>query len=133
MSFLSVLKAVGHYAKKALDVTLPVAASAGKIAVMIYAPGLSPMFNKTVDAVVQAEADSIAAGKVKDGKAKSAAVISAIGPVIEQGLVDAGLDGNAAQVQQYIDTVVFLLKTIPAASVATPTTESASKFTTVVK
>jgi hypothetical protein len=131
MSFMSVLKAVGHYARKTLDVTLPVAETAGKIAVMIYAPGLSPMFNKTVDSVVKAESDAIVAGRIKDGKAKSAAVIAAIGPAIQQGLVDAGLDGSASQVQQYIDAVVFLLKTIPATITATP--EAMSKFTTVVR
>ena len=112
--FISFLEAVGRDFKKGLDAILPYAATAGEAAVAIFAPGLGPLFNQTVAAVATAEQAAAAIGKQSgSGVQKSAAVISLIGPLIEQALIDAGKPATAADVQSYVDAIVKILSIAP--------------------
>lgn len=115
MSFLSFLKAVGHDFKKGLDFLLPWAAGAGEVAVGLFAPALGPMFNATVSAVVLAEQKMAALG-TQDGTGpqKLKDVLQIMGPVISQGLADAGKASDDAAVQGYINAVVQILNAAPA-------------------
>ena len=116
MSFISVLKAIGHDFKKGLDFVLPWAAGAGEVAIGLFAPQLGPLFNKTVTAVMLAEQNAAAIGKQDGtGAQKLAAVVQLIGPLISQGLEDAGRSKDDAAVQAYINAVVQILNAAPAA------------------
>src|SRR4029077_19225707 len=107
MSFKSFLYAVGEDFKKGLDFVLPWAATAGEAAVQIFAPTLSPMFNSTVTAVIQAEQNFAAAGKqTGTGAQKLSAVVGIVGNLIKQGLEDAGKASTEADVQNYINAIV---------------------------
>ena len=118
MSFKSWLTKVGEDFKKGLDflLTNPAATTAENIAITAFAPGLGPLFNTTKAAVVLAEQNFAAIGKQSGtGVQKSAAVIQIIGQLIKQGLTDAGMANDDAAVQKWIDSVVTVLKTAPAA------------------
>jgi len=113
--FVSFLEAVGRDFKKGLDAILPIAATAGEVAVGIFAPGLGPLFNTTVNAVVTAEQAAAAIGKQDgSGAQKAANVIALMGPLIKVALEDAGKASDDAAVQKYLDAVVTILNAIPA-------------------
>lgn len=117
MSFKSALQKIGEDFKKGLDVILPWAETAGKVAVSIYAPALGPLFNQTVCAVALVEQKFAALGKqAGTGASKLADVLQIAGPLIKQGLADAGKDSDDAAVQGYINGVVAVLNAAPAAS-----------------
>jgi hypothetical protein len=119
--FVSILETVGKDIKKALDFILPYAQTVGETAVSIYAPGLGPIFNATVSAVMTAEANFAAIGKSSgSGASKLAAVTSVVGGLIKQALADAGKASDDAAVQSYINGVVQVLNAAPAPT-ATPT------------
>lgn len=121
MSFTSILKAIGHDFKKGLDYILPIAETAGEMAVAIYAPALGPLFNQTVAAVVTAEQNAAAIGKQNGtGAQKLASVVQLMGPLIAQSLTDAGKSATAADVEQYINSIVMILNLIPASAVSHP-------------
>lgn len=115
MSFKSFLKKVGEDFKKGLDFLLPWAAGAGEAAVALFAPGLGPLFNQTVSAVVTAEQAAAAVGKQEgSGAQKLASVVTLMGPLIKQVLADAGKPNDDAAVQSYINAVVTVLNAAPA-------------------
>jgi hypothetical protein len=117
MSFKSFLETVGKDFKKGLDAILPYAETVGEAAVAAYAPALGPLFNQTVNAVVTAEQAAAAVGKqTGSGVSKLAAVVGLIGPLIEQGLKDAGKSASATDVANYVNSVVTILNTAPAAT-----------------
>ncbi len=122
--FVGFLETVGKDFKKFLDAVLPYAETVGEAAVATFAPGLGPMFNSTVNAVVTAEQAAAAVGKQSgSGVQKLAAVVGLIGPLIAQGLSDAGKPSDAAAVEAYINSVVTILNTAPAPTAApAPTT-----------
>src|ERR1035438_10768851 len=105
--FVSFLEAVGKDFQKGLHFILPIAASSGEVAVSLFAPSLGPMFNSTVNAVVLAE-QKYAALKQQTGTgaSKLADVTQLIGPVIAQGLTDAGKTADATAVAGYVNSVV---------------------------
>jgi hypothetical protein len=126
--FISFLKKVGLDIEKYV---MPVAETAGEVAVSVFAPGLGPLFNQTVAAVVTAEQNFAAAGQQSGtGVQKLAAVVGVAGSLIKQGLVDAGVSNpTQAQVEGYISSVVTILNAVPAtfltpgtAPVTVPTT-----------
>jgi hypothetical protein len=121
MSVKTFLEAVGKDFKKGLDAILPYAETVGEAAVAAYAPALGPLFNQTVNAVVTAEQAAVAAGKQSGtGVSKLSAVVALAGPLIEQGLKDAGKSATATDVANYVSSVVTVLNTAPApASVST--------------
>lgn len=113
------LEAVGKDFKKGLDAILPYAATAGETAVSIFAPALGPMFNSTVSAVVLAEQSAAAISKqAGTGVSKLAAVVQLIGPLIQQGLADAGKQSDQAAVTGYVNSVVSILNSVPAPAAA---------------
>jgi hypothetical protein len=115
MSFKSFLEAVGHDFKKGLNAILPIAESAGEVAVSVFAPALGPLFNQTVNAVVTAEQNAAAIGKqTGSGPQKLASVVQLMGPLIAQGLQDAGKASDVAAVQGYINSIVTILNALPA-------------------
>lgn len=115
MSFVSIMKAIGHGFKKGLDFLLPWAATSGEIAISLFAPGLGTLYHSTVVAVALAEQNAAAIGKMDGtGAQKSAAVVQLIGGLIKQGLADAGRESDDAAVQAYIDAVVKILNAAPA-------------------
>jgi len=115
MSFKSWLQKVGEDFKKGLDFVLPIAATAGEVAVGVFAPQLGPLFNQTVSAVVMAEQNFTSIGKqTGTGASKLAAVLTIAGGLIKQGLTDAGKAATDADVQKYIDSVVTILNAVPA-------------------
>ena|SRR6267154_4349056 len=119
MSFISFLKHVGHDFKVGFNYVLPIAETAGEVAVKLYAPELSPLFNGTVSAVVLAEQKYAALGQEKVGAKKLADVLSLMEPIIAQGLADAGLNNKTEDVVNYINSVVTILNTLPAPAIAT--------------
>ncbi len=109
------LEAVGRDFKKGLNLILPYAETVGEAAVAAYAPSLGPLFNQTVNAIVTAEQSAAAAGaQSKTGTAKLAAVVGIAGPLIAQGLSDAGKPSDAIAVTNYVNSVVTVLNTAPA-------------------
>jgi hypothetical protein len=120
MSFKSFLDTVGKDFKKGLDFVLPYAETAGEIAVSIFAPSLGTLFNQTVNAVVTAEQAAAAVGKqTGTGAQKLASVVQLMGPLIAQGLADAGKANDDAAVQAYITAIVTILNAVPAPAIAT--------------
>lgn len=113
--FVSFLEAVGKDFQKGLAFMLPIAASSGEVAVAAFAPALGPLFNSTVSAVVLAE-QKYAALKTQTGTGaqKLADVVQLIGPVVSQGLADAGKANDQAAVTGYINSVVSVLNAAPA-------------------
>lgn len=113
--FISFLEAVGKDFKKGLDYILPWAEGAGEVAVKIFAPSLGPLFNQTVSAIVTAEQNAAAMGKQSGtGAKKLSDVLQLMGPLIAQGLADAGKTADDAAVQAYINAVVLVLNAAPA-------------------
>jgi len=106
--FVSFLETVGKDFTKFLP--------AAETAMAIFEPALSPMFNMTVNAVVTAEQSFAAAGKqTGTGTQKLAAVVGVAGPLIAQGLADAGKASDTASVENYVSSVVTILNSVPAA------------------
>jgi hypothetical protein len=118
--FVSFLKKVGEDFVKGLNAILPWASTAGEVAVADFAPALGPLFNQTVSAVVTAEQAAVAAGQQKTGPSKLSAVVQLMGPLIKQGLSDAGKPADDAAVQTYINSVVQVLNAAPAPTSAPP-------------
>ena len=117
--FVTFLEAVGKDFQKGLTLVLPWAGGAGEVAVAAFAPSLGPMFNSTVSAVVLAE-QKYAALKQQTGSgpSKLSDVVSLMGPVIAQGLADAGKANDAPAVAAYVNSVVSVLNAAPAAAPA---------------
>jgi len=117
--FINVFKAIGHDFKVVFDFIMPWAASAGAVAISLYAPQYGSLYNATVQQILTTEAKFAAIGQSSGtGAQKLAAVVAAIGPLISQGLKDAGKDGSDAAVQNYISSIVTILNAAP---VPTPT------------
>ena len=77
------------------------------------------MFNATVSAVVTAEQAAAAVGKqTGSGASKLASVVTLMGPLISQGLKDAGKASDDTAVQGYVNSVVAVLNAAPAPSSA---------------
>jgi hypothetical protein len=116
MSFKSWLTKVGEDFKKGLDflLTNPVAVAGEEVAANML--GVGPLFNTTKVAIALAEQNLSAVGKqTGTGLQKSAAVVGIAGNLIKQGLADAGMANDDVAVQKWIDSVVTVLKTAPAA------------------
>src|SRR5215831_9650619 len=111
MSFVSVMKHIGHDLKVGFEHVLPIAATYGSAVVSTFFPGAGALFNGTVSAVLLAEQKYAALGKEKMGPQKLADVMSLMEPIIANGLHDAGLDNSSAKVIEYINAIVTILNT----------------------
>ena len=115
MSFKSFLQKVGEDFKKGLLVSLPVAETAGEVAVAEFAPALGPAFNATVHIVALVEQKYAALGKqTGSGPSKLADALQIGEPLIAQFLADAGKDHDTAAVTKFINEVVDILNAAPA-------------------
>jgi hypothetical protein len=115
-SFISFMEHVGHDLKVGLPKALIVAESAGEVAVDIFAPGASALFNQTVAAVSTAEqAAVVAVAQNGPPVQKLASVVAIMGPIIKQALTDVGKPNDDASVQKYVSAVVTILNAVPVA------------------
>lgn len=121
--FESILEKVGKEFWKGLKFLVPIAETAGKLAIQDFAPELGPVFNTTVAAVALAEQKAAALGQQSGtGPQKLADVVQIVGPVIAQGLADAGKPNDEAAVEKFISEVVGVLNVVPAdTATAAPT------------
>lgn len=115
-SFASILSAVGHGLKVFFTGAVKVAVAAEPI-VDIAFPGISVLYNATVNEVAKAEAAAIAAGQQNGtGAQKLALVVAAITPVFEEYATQTGIP--SAQKEQtiinWVNAVVASLNAIPA-------------------
>ena len=115
-SFASILSAVGHGLKVFFTGAVKVAVAAEPI-VDIAFPGISALYNVTVNEVAKAEAAAIAAGQQNGtGAQKLALVIAAITPVFQDYANQTGIP--SAQREQtiinWVNAVVASLNSIPA-------------------
>ncbi len=89
-------------------------------------PGISTLYNATVQAVATAETAALAAGAAKgSGTQKLAAVTAAIEPIAIAYLNGQGIKANATQIQAWTNAVVATLNALPAPSSA-PATKPAA-------
>jgi hypothetical protein len=115
MSFISVLQTIGRDFVKGLNFILPYAETAGEIGVQLFLPQFGPAFNSTVAAVALAEQKYTALGKQSGtGPQKLADAAQIAGPVIAVALADAGKANDQAAIQNYINSVVNILNSMPA-------------------
>jgi hypothetical protein len=113
--FLSILETIGRDFEKGLKVALPIAESVGSLAIQIFFPALGPAYNSTVAAVALAEQKYTAMGQQSgSGQKKLADVIQIVGPVVAKALADAGKSSTAADVENYVNSVVNVLNSAPA-------------------
>lgn len=113
--FISVLEAIGRDFEHGLEKVLPWVEGAGEVAVGIFAPNFSPLFNSTVTAIAMAEQKAAALGKQSGtGIQKLADVLQLMEPVIAQALAIAGKASDQAAVINYINAVVTILNAAPA-------------------
>lgn len=123
--FVSFLEHVGHEFKRGLNPALRIAETAGEVAVSIFAPGLGPLFNSTVAAVITAEQNAAAIGQQHgSGAQKASSVFQLMGPLIKQTLADLGRPNDDAEAQKYIESVVRILNAVPADAFSQPVTAS---------
>lgn len=113
--FISWLEQAGKDFAKGIEAILPIAETAGVVAVSSFAPELGPAFNTTVTAVALAEQKYAALGQqTGTGAQKLADVLNIAQPVISKALADAGKSSDTASVTNFINSVVTILNAVPA-------------------
>jgi hypothetical protein len=123
MGFISVLKKIGQDIEKVFaSKPFQVGEQLAETVVGLAFPGIGPLFNLTAQAVMTTEQNFAAVGKQSGtGQEKLAAVLTAAGNLIAQGLKDAGVS-NVTQdkVAGYISAVVTVLNAAPVPAPAAP-------------
>jgi len=117
MSFKSVMKKIVEDVEKVFESKpFQVGEKVAETVIGLAFPAMGPLFNVTAQAVITAEQNFAAVGKSSGtGQEKLAAVLTAAGNLITQGLKDAGVSEVTEQkVQAYISAVVTVLNTTPA-------------------
>lgn len=113
MSVKMFLEKVGQDFRKGLLAILPVAETAGEVAVQEFAPGLGPAFNTTVSVVSMVEQKYAALGKqTGTGASKLSDALQIGEPLIAQALADVGKDHDTAAVTKFINEVVDILNSV---------------------
>jgi len=105
---------------KGLRIIMPYAATAGEVAVAEFAPALGPLFNQTVSAIITAEQSGAAIKGGLTSPQKLQAVVGLMGPLIAQGLADAGKANDTPAVEGYVNSVLAVLQAAPAPAAAAP-------------
>ena len=118
-SFTSILSDIGKGLKKIFTIGVDAAVVAEPFVDAIF-PGFSGLYNSTVAAVANAEANAIAAGAQNGtGAQKLAFVVSAIETDFNAYTKSAGLPTASAQViEGYVNAVVASLNAIPSTPAA---------------
>jgi len=122
MSFISILDDLGSALKKFFDISLKVAVAAEPVVDLAF-PGISVLYNATVNEVAMAETAAIAAGKQNGtGAQKLALVVAAIEPTFNNYLQAQGLPAQpTATIENWVNAVVAGLNSIPATASASGT------------
>ena len=121
-SFKTILDDIGTGLKKFFGVAVTVAQAAEPIIAVAF-PGISVLYNATVNEVAKAEAAAIAAGaQTGSGPQKLALVIAAIEPVFQEYAAQTGIPAAAqtTAITNWINAVVASLNAIPAGTPAVP-------------
>jgi hypothetical protein len=119
-SFKSILGDIGNALKKIFQVGVEAAVIAEPI-VNIAFPGVSALYNLTVNAAANAEANAIAAGaQTGTGAQKLALVVASIEKDFASYATAAGIPYTQATVEAWVSAVVSTLNAIPASTTPTP-------------
>lgn len=108
--FVGFFEHIGHEFKIGLPVALKIAETGGEVAVNIFAPAASALFNQTIAAISTAQQNAAALSGGMTGPQKLAAVIQLMGGLIEQGLTDAGQPAALADVERYVEAALTIAK-----------------------
>jgi hypothetical protein len=113
-SFTSILSNIGNGLKKFFGVAVTVAQAAEPIVAVAF-PGLSGLFNTTVNEIAKVEGLAIAAGsQTGTGAQKLALVIQAIETEYNTFAAKNGVTYNPANVEAWVNAIVASLNAIPA-------------------
>ncbi len=111
---MTFLQHVGNFFKTVFADATHVAVAIEPV-VDIAFPGISTLYNATVQAVATAETAGAAASATGgNGVAKLAAVTAAIEPIAIAYLKGQGIAANAAQIEAWTNAVVATLNALPA-------------------
>jgi hypothetical protein len=116
-SFKTILSDIGTGLKKFFGIAVDAAKAAEPI-VDIAFPGISVLYNATVNEVASAEAAAIAAGAQSGtGAQKLALVVAAVTPYFQQYATAQGLPApTVATITAWVNAVVAGLNAIPSAT-----------------
>lgn len=92
--------------------------------IALYAPGLVPLVNSTLTAIINAQAAGVAAAQNTSGTdaAKFAAVLSTISPIATAYLSQNGIVVNTSQITAFINALVAAIDALPAPTTSAPVT-----------
>lgn len=120
-SFKTILGDIGNALKKIFAVGAEAAVIAEPIIDVAF-PGISALYNLTVNAAANAEANAVAAGaQTGTGPQKLALVVASIEKDFAAYATAAGIPYSQATIQAWVNAVVSTLNAIPA-----PTTPPAA-------
>lgn len=111
---MTFLQHVGNFFKTVFADATHVATAIEPVVDVAF-PGISTLYNATVQAVATAETAATAAGAAKgNGTQKLAAVTAAIEPIAIAYLKGQGIQANSLQIQAWTNAVVATLNALPA-------------------
>jgi len=130
-SFKSILDDIGHGFKVFFEVATK-AAEVAEPVIAIAFPGISGLYDATVNEVVNAENAALAAGAQSGtGPQKLAMVVAAVLPTFQTYAVQNNMPTpTIATVTAWVNAAVASLNAIPAPITATPTTSAATAAST---
>ena len=113
--FASILDTIGHDFKVAFEKIVP-AAKIAEPFVALLDPALSPLFNTVVGVVSEVEQKFAAMGQQSGtGPQKLSEALQIVSPAAQALLQAAGRQHDSGTVEKYVNGVVALLNSIPAA------------------
>ena len=131
-SFKSILDDIGHGFKVFFEVATK-AAEVAEPVIAIAFPGISGLYDATVNEVVNAENAALAAGAQSGtGPQKLAMVVAAVLPTFQTYAVQNNMPTpTIATITAWVNAAVASLNAIPAPITATPTTSTTMAASTV--
>ena len=131
-SFKSILDDIGHGFKVFFEVATK-AAEVAEPVIAIAFPGISDLYDATVNEVVNAENAALAAGAQSGtGPQKLAMVVAAVLPTFQTYAVQNNMPTpTIATVTAWVNAAVASLNAIPAPITATPTTSTTTAASTI--
>lgn len=111
---MTFLQHVGNFFKTVFADATRVATAIEPVVDVAF-PGISTLYNATVQAVATAETAATVAGATKgNGTQKLAAVTAAIEPIAIAYLRGQGIQANTAQIEAWTNAVLATLNALPA-------------------
>jgi hypothetical protein len=131
-SFKSILDDIGHGFKVFFEVATK-AAEVAEPVIAIAFPGISDLYDATVNEIVNAENAALAAGAQSGtGPQKLAMVVAAVLPTFQTYAVQNNMPTpTIATVTAWVNAAVASLNAIPAPITATPTTSTTTAASTI--